>query len=415
MRPTRKLLRLLTLLSFCCGVSLLGLALHVVISTTFGATAASLGFLGLCIVLLSVLGFVGAGREKSRLLLFFFFMNFALVTGLFVACYAAFFLQNALDTWVKHHWTAPVLAGLRQSSCCTTYSDAVVYLHKRSVAIGAIGMTCMLLILFSMYCVVRIVTVPIIMRNMLSVMNVALTLLGIALFLFGLSGKVHEEMTSGQTWIAIIFIIVGTLMVALSILGTIGARSKSRSMLFIYILGLATCLVALIVCAVSAFLFSDRLATTYNTHTSSSLACDIRLFGCTNCTDVAAEMLPCEGVRHTSSGSWISCNTSVSDDIINSHSDCIADMTVLHRQTHPSHDKSDLFTTKGRDLSIISWQIAQCGKCPEWSASDIQAYLQSTLDLLGLFALVVCLFMLVGCSSALILRQSLAGYQTDSL
>ncbi|POM57595.1 Hypothetical protein PHPALM_37870 [Phytophthora palmivora] len=401
MRPSRKFLRLLTLLSFSCGVSLLGLAVHIVATTDFGASAAALAALGGCVVLLSVLGFVGAGRDKSRLLLLFFFADFVLVTGLFVACYAAFFFQDALESWVKHHWTAPVLAALRDTSCCVTYSDAVEYLEHRVVVIGAVGVACMLLVIASMYCVVRIVTVPIVMRSMLSVMNAVFTLLGTGLFIFGLSVKVHDEMTSGQRWIAIIFIVVGTLMVALSVLGIIGSRSKSRSLLLIYIIGLGGCLIALLVCSVSAFSFSDHLASTYNAHTSSTLACDIDLPGCTNCTDVVSEMTSCEGVMHTYNGYWVSCNsTSSSVGSTSSDNGCIEGMTVLNAEADQGYEQND---------------IAHCGKCPEWSASDVQAYLRSTLHLLGLFAILVCLFMIVGFGSALILRRSLAGYQTDSI
>ncbi|KAG7391960.1 hypothetical protein PHYPSEUDO_002666 [Phytophthora pseudosyringae] len=382
MRPSRKFLRLLTLLRFGCGVSLLGLALHLVLTTKFGASAAALAALGGCVVALSALGFVGAGRDKSRLLLLFFFADFVLVTGLFAACYAAFFFQDALESWVKHHWTTHVLTALRDTACCATYSDAVQFLERRVALIGAIGVACMLLVVASMYCVVRIVTVPIVMRSMLSVMNAVFALLGTGLFVFGLSVKVHDEMTSGQRWIAIIFIVVGTVMVALSVLGIIGSRSKSRSLLLIYIIGLGGCLVALVTCSVSAFSFSDHLASTYNAHTSSTLACDIRLSGCTNCTDVVSEMTPCEGAMHTDDGYWVSCNsTSTSGGSVSSDSDCIEDMTVLNAEYDQGFEQND---------------IAQCGKCPEWSASDVQAYLRRF-------------------GSALVLRRSLAGYQTDSI
>lgn len=400
MRPSRKFLRLLTLLSFLCGGLLLGLALHLVTMIDFNASAAALGLLGFSVVLLSALGFVGAKREKSRLLLLFFFVNFLLVTGLFVACYAAFFFQDALNSWVKHHWTARVLAGLREQACCATYSGTIDYLYDRMMAIGVIGTICTLAVLLSMYCVVRIVTVPIIMRSMLSVMNIALTLLGTVLFIVGLSVKVHDEMTSGQKWIAIIFIVVGTLMVAISVLGIIGSNSKSRSLLLIYIIGLGSCLIALLVCAVSAFSFSDHLASAYNSHTSSNLACDINLTGCTNCTDVDSEKNLCNGVMQTSDGYWTSCTSITSNGSSSLIGDCIPGMTVLNDKNDQTNEQID---------------IAQCGKCPEWSAADVQAYLRSTLHLLGLLAIVVCLFMIVGFASALILRRSLVGYQTDSI
>lgn len=54
-------------------------------------------------------------------------------------------------------------------------------------------------------------------------------------------------------------------------------------------------------------------------------------------------------------------------------------------------------------------------QCPEWSAGDVDAYLRSILHVLGLLALVVSLFVIVGMSGAIVLRRSLAGYQTDSI
>ncbi|KAG7400924.1 hypothetical protein PHYBOEH_003835 [Phytophthora boehmeriae] len=399
MRPSRRFLRLLCLLSFAGGVSLLGLGLQISLSSHVGASAAALSGLGGCVVLLSLLGFVGAGRDKSRLLLLFFFLNFLLLTGLFVACYAAFFFRDALESWVKHHWGSDVLAALRQKECCATYDKTVDYLEHRLVVVGSLGVVCMLLVVAAMYCVVRIVTVPIVMRSMLSVTNAVFVLLGTGLFIFGLSVKVHDEMTSGQRWIAIIFIVVGTLMVALSVLGIVGARAKSRSLLLIYVIGLGSCLIALLVCSVSAFSFSDNLASTYNAHTSSTLACDINLSGCTNCTDVVA----CNGVTLTSDGYWVSCATASSSNSSSSNSTdsiCQEGMTVLNAKEDQGDEAND---------------IAACGKCPEWSASDVQAYLRSTLLLLGLFAVVVCLFMAVGFAGALVLRRSLAGYQTDSI
>ena len=201
MRPSRKFLRVLTLLSCGCGVSLLSLAFHPVLVIDFRASAAALVALRCCIVLCSIVGFVGAGRDKSCLLLLFFFMNFLLVTGLFVSCYAAFFFQDVLGSWVKRHWATNVLKTLRTTTCCATYSDTVQYLKHRVMIIGSVGVACMVLIIASMYCAVRIVTVPIVMRSMLSVTNAIFILLGTGLFVVGLSINVHEEMTSGQQWI----------------------------------------------------------------------------------------------------------------------------------------------------------------------------------------------------------------------
>jgi hypothetical protein len=45
----------------------------------------------------------------------------------------------------------------------------------------------------------------------------------------------------------------------------------------------------------------------------------------------------------------------------------------------------------------------------------VDAYLRSTLHVLGLLSVVAALFIIVGVAGALVLRRSLAGYQTDSI
>ncbi|CAH0481945.1 unnamed protein product [Peronospora belbahrii] len=228
-------------------------------------------------------------------------------------------------------------------------------------------------------------------------------LLGTGLFIFGVLLQVYVEITSRMKWIGVVFIIVATLMLALPVLGIIGSKSKSRSLLLIYITGLGCCFIALMICSVSALSFSNNLASTYNAHTSSTLACDIDLPGCTNCTDVVSDMIQCEGVTRTFDKYWVSCNgTSLSSNANTSstNSDCFDDMTVLNAKADQGYEPND---------------IAKCGKCPEWSASDVQAYIRNTLHLIGLFALVVCLFVIVGFIGALVLRRSLVGYQTDSI
>jgi len=179
-------------------------------------------------------------------------------------------------------------------------------------------------------------------------------------------------------------------MVALSVLGIIGSRAKSRSLLLIvrrsvvalgvlgatltvvvalrqYVVGLGGCLVALLVCSVSAFSFSDKLASTYNAHASSTLACDIGLSGCSNCTDVASEMLPCEGVVHTNADYWVSCNaTSSGSGSISSDSGCIEGMTVLNAEADQGYEQNDV---RGRRSEVVG--LASGVLTRSWSSNAL--------------------------------------------
>ncbi|DBA05045.1 TPA: hypothetical protein N0F65_000733 [Lagenidium giganteum] len=394
MRPSRKILRAICALTFVCGAALLGLGVHVSVTAHLHASAAALAALGAIVLLLATLGMVGAGREKSGVLMLYFFVNFFLITCLFVASYAAFCFNGTLEAWVKHHWSDPMLDYMRAQPCCATYEATVQHLEARMMLMGAIGFACIALQLISMYCVVRIVTVPIVMKNMLTVINLIFVVLGAGIFAYGVTVKYHDELTAGQHWIAVLFIVVGTFVVALSVLGIIGARAKSRTILLIYILGVGACLAALLASAVGAFTLSDKLARNYDSLRTDDIACNVALSGCSNCTDVPADMVECLGVSQDSKGYWTSCTKSTPA------SKCQAGMTLLHKKDDQGYKPND---------------IAPCGKCPEWSPQDVHGYIKSGLHILGLLSAIVSLFIIVGFVGALILRKSLAGYQTDSI
>lgn len=224
---------MLCALTFAGGAALLALGIRITLTAHLQASAAALASIGAFVVLLSVLGFVGAGRDKSALLMAYFFLNFLLLTGLFVASYAAVAFQDSLAAWLKRNWTHPILDYLRSKPCCVNYATASSYLESQFITLGVIGFVCFALVLVAMYCVIRIFTVPIVMKNLLTVLNLIFVILGVGIFAYGASVKSKDELTSGQEWIALVFIIVGTILVALSVVGLIGSRAKSRTMLLL--------------------------------------------------------------------------------------------------------------------------------------------------------------------------------------
>lgn len=95
-----------------------------------------------------------------------------------------------------------------------------------------------------------------------------------------------------------------------------------------YILGIGACLLALLVCVVGAFTASGRLATTYANHAAkdSSLACEIDLPGCSNCSAVPDKLVQCPGVTKASDGFWVPCSATTTTN----SSTCQWGMTVLN-------------------------------------------------------------------------------------
>ena len=99
------------------------------------------------------------------------------------------------------------------------------------------------------------------------------------------------------------------------------------------------------VCSIGAFSFSDNLESTYDVQsTSSSLACDFNLPGCTNCTELVSEMARCEGAMRSSENSWIACNSSVASGGEQSTIDnkCLEDMTILNTGADQGHTANDV-------------------------------------------------------------------------
>lgn len=396
MRPARKALRAICVLTFLCGAALVALSIHVGYHVKLHASAVMLGVLGGFVALLSSLGFVGAGREKSGMLMLFFFVNFLLLTCLLVASYGVICFRESIEAWVRHHWDHAVLAFMRTQPCCATYDTMVQFMEARMMMLSAVGFSALVLLLLSMYLVVRIVTVPIVMKHMLTVINVIFFFAGASLLAYGAAVKYKEEPTAGQRWMPMVLLVTGSCLLGFATVGVIGARAKSRTVLLLYLFGIGSCLVALLVCAVGAFAFSNSLADHYERDRAGEIACHAGLAGCTNCSDVPTEMLVCHGVMKDDEGAWVPCDYhAVKFDT------CKRGMTALFHEKEKHHGLPN--------------QIAECGKCPEWTSEDVHEYIETGLHVMGLLTAVTALFIVVGFVSAFVLRKSLAGYQTDSI
>lgn len=99
---------------------------------------------------------------------------------------------------------------------------------------------------------------------------------------------------------------------------------------------------ALLVCAVGGFTFSGKLAKTYKQHASenSSLACDIDLPGCSNCSVVPEKLVSCDGVMVSADGYWASCPKKTNS----SSSECREGMTVLNAKEDQGFEANDVRT-----------------------------------------------------------------------
>jgi len=256
-------------------------------------------------------------------------------------------------------------------------------------------MACIVLLLLACYFSLKILTIPIVMKNMLTIINIIFTFIGLAIAVFGAFMSKHQDMEAGNEWIAYTFVAVGGFLFVMSMFGIIGSRSKSRSLLMIYIIGVFFCLFTLFVCGFCAFIFTDTLSRKFEQMDVGEIACSANLKSCSNCSTIDSERVKCYGV-YQNNGVWTECNDS------NTNSDmCKQGLTVIHK--NPT------------DQTYFKVDIAPCGRCPQWTKDDVEGFVENGLQFIGLLAVLVCLFLIVGMAGAIILYRSLKGYQTDSI
>ncbi|KDO27097.1 hypothetical protein SPRG_07808 [Saprolegnia parasitica CBS 223.65] len=357
--------------------------------------AIALATIGCLYACASMLGFCGstAKHERVRCLMIYFYATIVVSVLLVLFTYMALAAPSAIANWLRLHWS---VLGLEGHACCQTYDSAITYLSHRFTTLGGLAVASIACMFASLYCVIKIVTVPTVMRDILSVINVIFVFLGLATFGYGLYMMAHDALDAGEDWIASIFTAIGVAVFVLATLGLVGAKAKSRSLLLAYAVGVVLCLVVLLASAIFAFVAASHLATSYElTHDAGDIACTARLFGCSNCTgDVQ-----CLGAQRRSPtlDVWQPCNAS-------SPEPCLHLATVLFPMPSMASVPSPLYN-----------QVAPCGHCPEWPAVEVASYMQRSLDLVGILCLVNWLFLAIALVAALILRRSLQGYQTESI
>jgi len=363
------------------------------------SSALALALLGACVFLLAVLGFQGGRKEKNWMLLIYFYSVVLISGALFLFSVAAIAFQDSFESYVSHHWDTDSLAYMREEFCpegtaeaeCkvpgeyTTsedvlawcqeeyerddceqirddaVSDGEAWLEEKFMVAGLVGLGTIVFLGFAMWYSVRILTVPIVMKSMLNVINLVFLFVGGSVAAVGFYAYSHEELDAGNEWIAYMYSIVGLLICVLAYIGAMGARTKNRALLAVYIGGVGIVAVLMLVCGIGAWVFTGELEDAYADKDAGEiqdLACSANLYGCSNCDGATASEL-CE------------------DDDAGS-------CTVVER-------------------------------CPEWSKEEVISVIETNLKFLGLLAFIVELFLITALIGAVVLRKSLHGYQSDTI
>nr|CCA22059.1 conserved hypothetical protein [Albugo laibachii Nc14] len=382
MRVCRKVLRALCTSFLFIGLLHLYVGFRLLLIAEFYSVAAVLLSIGSLLLLSALFGCQNAPTDRTKLLMISFTIDFILfaciyLNGFFLASYG-----NILQIWMQHHWAA--LERLREHKCCEAFPLALAHVDTHRTMIAWTGFCSLGLILSKMYCTVRMVSLPIVVKYVLTKMHAIFAALGIVVLIFALSVRDRISSTHKHSWIVILFVLVGISLAVSSIVGFIGTRSKSRTLLLAYAITMIACFVALMTGTGGALTFLAH-AQQSDYKDSGTIACDLKFFQCTNCTSTIA----CLGVATNANGSNVPCTSA----------HALRETCQPHKTLLPFRENS----------------IASCSLCPEWSAGEVHEVMKDAFVKVCAYGTLGCLYIGIGFVGSCVLRKSLAGYQTDSV
>ncbi|RHZ29693.1 hypothetical protein DYB37_013074 [Aphanomyces astaci] len=196
-RTCRRVVQVLTLLSMLagCAIAYFGIIVSSSLTSTADSssssvTAVMLATFGVVYVGVSMVGFCGvlATKERLQFLMIYFYSTLFISVAFIVFAYMALVAPSTMATWLKLHWSA---LPLRHHACCRTFDDAHAYelsssqcvlshpsLHSeyrfistRYAMLGALGLASIVALVTTLFCIIKIASVPVVMRHMLSVVN----------------------------------------------------------------------------------------------------------------------------------------------------------------------------------------------------------------------------------------------------
>ena len=103
-----------------------------------------------------------------------------------------FVLQESFNTYVEHHWPELQSAAKGLGSCCQTRKGLEGFFRQKFNIIGGIGFGTVAVLAVSAWLSVKVLTVPIIMKNMLTIINGLYGIVGAGITGMGVHLQRHE-------------------------------------------------------------------------------------------------------------------------------------------------------------------------------------------------------------------------------
>lgn len=217
MRVCRKVLRLLCASFLFVGLLYLYTGFRLLLIAEFYSIAAVLISIGGLLLLSALLGCQNAPTDRTKLLIISFTIDFILFACIYLTSFLLASYGKMLQIWMQHHWAT--LGRLRQHECCQAFPMAVAHVDIHRKLISWIGFCSLGIILSKMYCIVRVVSLPIVVKYVLTKMHAIFAGLGISknfvigvwislthfavVLIFGFSVRERISSTHRHSWIGL--------------------------------------------------------------------------------------------------------------------------------------------------------------------------------------------------------------------
>jgi uncharacterized membrane protein len=120
--------------------------------------------------------------------------------------------------------------------------EAIASIKEFVTIVGVIGYILVMCQALAMHFTIKLLTVPMIMKNLVRDSNCFLIVIGIGQMITGAQSYEHTYLDAGNEWVAVLFLTTGAIIFVLAVVGIVGARWKDRNLLALYLGNQLACL-----------------------------------------------------------------------------------------------------------------------------------------------------------------------------
>lgn len=288
--------------------------------STVYSTAVALALMGCFQTVVAVIGIVAADKVSLHIMVVYFWLVLLVIGSMFMWSIAALDFHSNFRVWLDHHWDNPALANVRERLCrngtasaecavpmagfplgspelwCQAKYDSSECLDIKEEAVdeamdflslfmnvaGGLSVSSVVEMIACLVLTVRVVTIPIIMRSLQSMINYLLVFPVVGTIVMGYVQSQYRPMLE-VTGMVDLHYVVGSLLFVVALMGVLAGHLHHHLVLQVYMAGLCAVLSLYIVLICLASATWVRLLDGFDESQITRIACEVGVYGCCCC------------------------------------------------------------------------------------------------------------------------------------